>query len=73
MKRYFINEDYPAATWDDLMGVTKECARRVLNDEEFAKWCEDRAAKDAAYNRAQEAYNSTHYFPGCYGDPLADC
>lgn len=41
-KRYYVNEDYPAETWNDILGLTTEAARRILNDEEFVQWYNDR-------------------------------
>lgn len=72
-KRYFVNEDYPAETWNDILGLTREAARRILNDEEFAEWCKDREAQERAYQERAKKELSNKYFPGCYGDPLMDC
>ena len=44
-KRYFVNEDYPAETWEDILGLTTETARRILSDDEFIKWYEERNAR----------------------------
>lgn len=49
-KRYYVNEDYPSQTWEDILGLTTETARRVLNDEEFTRWYKERNER----------------FPGCY-------
>lgn len=49
-KRYFVNDDYPAETWEDILGLTTEAARRILNDDEFTKWYKERNER----------------FPGCY-------
>ena len=72
-KRYFIDDEFPSATWDDLMGLTPWGARRILNDEEYEQWCKDREALFERKRIEQEEYSRTHYFPGCYGDPLMDC
>jgi hypothetical protein len=72
-KRYYVNEEYPAETWESILGLTSETARRILNDEEYAEWRKERDAQDKAYRERVDAYSRTHYFPGCYGDPLTDC
>ena len=72
-KRYFVNEDYPSETWESILGLTKDCARSILNDEEFAEWCKDHEAEMEAYRKRVEEYSRTHYFPGCYGDATTDC
>lgn len=41
-KRFYVNEDYPAETWDNILGLTTETARRILNDEEFKEWYKER-------------------------------
>lgn len=41
-KTYYVNEDYPAETWTEILGLTTETARRILSDEEFIQWYEER-------------------------------
>lgn len=59
--------------WGDSVGYTAEYARTIFNDEEYAEWYADLKARLKAYEAEQEEYANTHYFPGCYGDPLTDC
>ena len=72
-KKYYVNEDYPAESWNSILGLTKDYAREILSDEEFEEWCKDREAMDEAYRKRVEEELSHVYFPGCYGDPLVDC
>jgi hypothetical protein len=72
-KRYFVNEDYPSETWESILGLTAECAETILSEEEFKEWRKDRDAQERAYAERVAEYSRTHYFPGCYGDPLTDC
>lgn len=44
-KRYYVNDDYPSETWENILGLTTETARRILNDDEFVKWYEERNAR----------------------------
>lgn len=41
-KRYFVNDDYPSETWEDILGLTTETARSILSDDEFVKWYKER-------------------------------
>jgi hypothetical protein len=56
-KRYFVNEDYPSESWEDLKGLTREAARRVLTDEEFDKWCKER---DDLLRKQNEQWEKDH-------------
>ena len=58
-KKYYVNEDYPAETWEDLQGLTKECARRVLNDEEFAEWCKEHDERISKERNANKAWDES--------------
>lgn len=44
-KRYYVNEDYPAETWESILGLTTETAKRILSKDEFIKWYNDRNAR----------------------------
>lgn len=59
--------------WGDSVNFTAEYARTIMNDEEYAEWYADLKARMKLNEEAIEEYSSTHYFPGCYGDPLTDC
>lgn len=41
-KRYYVNEDYPAETWESILGLTSEAACNILSEEEFRKWHAER-------------------------------
>ena len=42
-KTWIVDEDYPALTMDEMVRqVTPECARRLMNDEDYAEFCEKR-------------------------------
>lgn len=59
--------------WGDSTNYTAEYARTIMNDEEYAEWYADLKARLKLNEEAIEEYSNTHYFPGCYGDPLTDC
>lgn len=44
-KRYYVNEDYPSESWEDILSLTTETARRILSDDEFIKWHKERNAR----------------------------
>ena len=72
-KRYYVNEDYPSETWESILALSEEAARKILTDEEFAEWLKDRDAMMKASAEEAKRYSETHYFPGCYGDAWTDC
>ena len=34
-KRYYVNEDYPSETWESILGLTTEAAKRILSKDVF--------------------------------------
>lgn len=46
VKTYYVNEDYPAETWEDIRGLTTETARRILTEDEFIRWYKERSERD---------------------------
>ena len=61
------------AKWGDLIHCIPEYVRTKLNDDEYVEWYADLKEMQKRYSEYVEEYSSTHYFPGCYGDPLMDC
>ena len=62
------------AKWgEERIGIVPEYARTLYNDAEYAEWYADLKARLKAYEEHLEEFGNTHYFPGCYGDPLTDC
>ena len=73
-KTWRVDEDYAPLTMKEMVeNVTYECARRLMNDEDFKTFCELREEWEKERRLAIEEYSRTHYFPGCYGDALTDC
>lgn len=74
MKTWIVDPDYPAMNMTEMVeNVTRECARRLMNDTEYNEFCD---RQDALFKRLADEvaeYSRTHYFPGCYGDALTDC
>ena len=72
MNKYIIdNHEYTVEACVGL--ITRECAERIMTSNDFKKWCELTSELLTKQYKEQEEYARTHYFPGCYGDPLTDC
>ena len=70
--KYKIQDD--ELTVEESVGqITKECAKRIMTPDDFDKWCKLTAELLERQRKEQEELGRTHYFPGCYGDPLTDC
>ncbi|MBO5917250.1 MAG: hypothetical protein J6Q14_00580 [Oscillospiraceae bacterium] len=73
-KTYIVDPDFPGLTLQELAEqVHPQCARRLLNDEEYAEFLKLQAAHFELTAAQAREYAETHYFPGCYGDALTDC
>lgn len=73
MKRIWKVEEHEFTMLEMVHNVTRECARRLMNDNDFQEFCklQDEAIKE--HDKTQEEFAKTYYFPGCYGDPRVDC
>lgn len=72
MKKHVIIDDgkrYEFALEELAKNITKEYASKILTDEEFKEFCK---IQDAWFEEGA-TYIPDAYFPGCYGDALADC
>lgn len=72
MKKHVIVDDGKRYefTLDVLAkNITKEYASMILTDEEFKEFCK---IQDSWFEE-DTTYIPDAYFPGCYGDALADC
>lgn len=73
-KTWLVDEDYAPLTMVEMAeNVTRAYARRVMNDAEFAMFCDLQNAFMEKNRAAALEYARTHYYPGCYGDALTDC
>ena len=74
MKTWIVDADYPAMSMTEMVeNVTRECARRLMNDEDYHEFCDRQDAFFAKLAAEASEYSRTHYFPGCYGDAMTDC
>lgn len=74
VKTWIVDEEYPAMNMDEMVeNVTRECAKRLMNDTEYAEFCKLQDALLQSRAAAAAEYASNRYFPGCYGDALEDC
>ena len=72
MRKYQIGTD--EYTVEECVGtITRECAARIMTLDDFKLWCRLTNELIEKQRKEQEEYARTHYFPGCYGDPLTDC
>lgn len=72
MNKYKI-QDHEFTVEEAVGQITKECAKRIMTTDDFEKWCKLTAELLERQHKEQEEFGRTHYFPGCYGDPLTDC
>ena len=73
-KRWIVDADYPAINLQELAeNITREYSRQILKDEEFKQFCEKQEEVFTKMREEVEAISCDRYFPGCYGDALADC
>lgn len=66
-------QDYELTVEESVGLITREYAQQIMTSEDFEKWCKLTAELLERQRQEQEEYSNTHYFPGCYGDPLMDC
>lgn len=73
MERTWKVEEHEFTMFEMVHNVTRECARKLMNNNDFKEFCklQDEAIRE--HDNMQEKFAKTHYFPGCYGDLRVDC
>ena len=74
VKTWIVDEEFPAMNINEMAeNVTREYAKSVMNETEYAEFCKLQDAYLQSRADAANEHASNHYFPGCYGDALEDC